>query len=162
MCVQSSLNHLLAITNAHNTHTRTRAHSRWFINNDLLQMNQKYNNAMLSLRKDSALSRAMLELACEHPKAIDSASINAYCSKTGQPCNPNWLVECISVPNSSSILPCYDVNTCTCTHTPRNTRLYQTVSCLVIFDMAHVIPVVLWHRCVHQVVQSQPSTVVHT
>ena len=40
--------------------------------------------------------------------------------------------------------------------------LYQIVSCLIIFDMAHVIPVVLWHRRVHQVVQSQPSTVVHT
>eukprot|EP00036_Acanthoecidae_sp_10tr_P013773 CAMPEP_0206291104 /NCGR_PEP_ID=MMETSP0106_2-20121207/2955_1 /ASSEMBLY_ACC=CAM_ASM_000206 /TAXON_ID=81532 /ORGANISM="Acanthoeca-like sp., Strain 10tr" /LENGTH=614 /DNA_ID=CAMNT_0053721669 /DNA_START=135 /DNA_END=1979 /DNA_ORIENTATION=+ len=53
-------------------------------------MNQKFNNAILSLRKESRLSRAMLALACEHPKSVDRHQINAFCAKTGSPCNPTW------------------------------------------------------------------------
>ena len=33
-------------------------------------MNQKFNNAMLSMRKNSELSKKMLDLACQHPKSV--------------------------------------------------------------------------------------------
>ena len=49
-------------------------------------MNQKFNNAMISLRRGSSLSVKLLELACEHPKSVERADIDAFCKLTGSPC----------------------------------------------------------------------------
>ena len=53
-------------------------------------MNQKFNNAMLSLRKESPLSVKMLELSCAHPKSVQRADIDTFCRVTGNPCNTHW------------------------------------------------------------------------
>lgn len=53
-------------------------------------MNQKFNNAILSLRKGSALSSSMIEMACQYPKSVSRQDISAFCAKTGHPCNPTW------------------------------------------------------------------------
>ena len=53
-------------------------------------MNQKFNNAMLSLRKGSPLSVKLLELACAHPKSVQREDIDTFCKVTGNPCNTHW------------------------------------------------------------------------
>eukprot|EP00041_Stephanoeca_diplocostata_P023288 m.569385 g.569385 ORF g.569385 m.569385 type:complete len:655 (-) comp22259_c0_seq1:642-2606(-) len=53
-------------------------------------MNQKYNNAMLHLRKGSKLGEQLLELSCQHPKAVERSAVQSFCSVTGNPCNPHW------------------------------------------------------------------------
>ena len=53
-------------------------------------MNQKFNNAMLSLRKGSSLSRKLIDLACEHPKSVVKRDVDAFCRATGSPCNAHW------------------------------------------------------------------------
>ena len=54
-------------------------------------MNQKFNNAALSLRRGSELGEKLLELACAHPKSVVKKDIDAYCTATGPgTCNPHW------------------------------------------------------------------------
>lgn len=53
-------------------------------------MNQKYNNAMLHLRKGSKLGEQLLELSCQYPKAVDRTAVQDFCAVTGNPCNPHW------------------------------------------------------------------------
>lgn len=53
-------------------------------------MNQKFNNAILSLRKGSKVGLQLIEISCRHPKSVERAKINQLCAETGQPCNPHW------------------------------------------------------------------------
>eukprot|EP00041_Stephanoeca_diplocostata_P013180 m.229581 g.229581 ORF g.229581 m.229581 type:complete len:283 (-) comp19250_c1_seq80:4223-5071(-) len=51
-------------------------------------MTLKYNNAFLSLRQNSTLSKALLEFVCQYPK--DHRTTETYCKAVGNPCHTDW------------------------------------------------------------------------
>eukprot|EP00038_Savillea_parva_P013974 m.9738 g.9738 ORF g.9738 m.9738 type:complete len:477 (+) comp2670_c0_seq2:2-1432(+) len=51
-------------------------------------MTLKYNNAFLGIRRNSTLSRELLELICRFPKADHRR--NEYCAEVGDPCHEEW------------------------------------------------------------------------
>ena len=53
-------------------------------------MTLKFNNAFLSLRRNSTLSHEMLQFACDHPKKFSQSEQSRLCVATGPPCHPEW------------------------------------------------------------------------
>ena len=53
-------------------------------------MTLKFNNAFLSLRRNSTLSHEMLQFVCDHPKKFAQSEQSRLCVATGPPCHPEW------------------------------------------------------------------------
>lgn len=50
-------------------------------------MTRKYNNALISLRQRSPLSKAMLDFACKYPR---NQNLGQFCKEVGLPCHQDW------------------------------------------------------------------------